>query len=73
MVIALGILLIVLKLAHIIGWSWWLVTLPLWIIPATYLSIVGAFIVGVFSWVLGSIGWDVHKRTRLKRGGRYDT
>ena len=26
----LGLLFIGLKLGHVIGWSWWLVTLPLW-------------------------------------------
>lgn len=27
---ALGLLFIGLKLGHVINWSWWLVTLPLW-------------------------------------------
>lgn len=26
----LGVAFIVLKLCHVINWSWWLVTLPLW-------------------------------------------
>jgi len=26
----LGVVFIVLKLTHVIGWSWWLVTLPLY-------------------------------------------
>ncbi len=26
----LGIAFIVLKLTHVIAWSWWLVTLPIW-------------------------------------------
>lgn len=26
----LGLIFIVLKLTHVIAWSWWLVTLPLW-------------------------------------------
>ena len=31
---ALGIMFIVLKLCHVINWSWWWVTAPFWI-PAT--------------------------------------
>lgn len=27
-----------LKLAGVIAWSWWLVTLPLWIVPAIVLA-----------------------------------
>ena len=35
--IYLGIFFIILKLTGIIEWSWWLVLLPFWIIPAIYI------------------------------------
>ena len=35
----LFILLLILKLAGVIDWSWWLVTLPLWVTPAIILGI----------------------------------
>ena len=40
---ALGITFIVLKLCGVIGWSWWLVTLPLWIGWAILLAIILLF------------------------------
>ena len=35
----LFILFFILKLAGVIDWSWWIVTLPLWITPAIILGI----------------------------------
>jgi len=32
---------LILKLTGVIAWSWWMVTLPLWIIPAI---VVGLFV-----------------------------
>lgn len=29
-----GITFVILKLCHVIAWSWWWVTLPFWICPA---------------------------------------
>jgi len=40
---ALGLLFIGLKLGHVIHWSWWLVTLPLW--GGTALFLAGAIVV----------------------------
>ena len=40
---ALGLLFIGLKLGHVIHWSWWLVTLPLW--GGLALFLVGAIVV----------------------------
>ena len=34
----LGIVFIVLRLTDSIGWSWWLVTMPLWFVPAYLLG-----------------------------------
>ena len=39
----LTILFIGLKLAHIIHWSWWLVLLPLYVIPAGFCILAAAF------------------------------
>lgn len=32
----LGVVFVVLKLCHVIDWSWWWVTLPFWAFPAVY-------------------------------------
>lgn len=40
---ALGLLFIGLRLGHVIHWSWWLVTLPLW--GGLALFLVGAIVV----------------------------
>jgi hypothetical protein len=41
---ALGLLFIGLKLGHVIHWSWWLVTLPLWGGTALVLAAVVAVV-----------------------------
>lgn len=40
----LFIVFLVLKLSNIVTWSWWIVTLPLWIGPAIALGIIVCFI-----------------------------
>jgi membrane protein implicated in regulation of membrane protease activity len=40
---ALGLLFLGLKLAHVISWSWWLVTLPFW--AAAALFVAGALMI----------------------------
>ena len=51
------VLFLVLKLAGVITWSWWLVTAPLWLVPALFfviivialcLGIVGLFLYGLY-------------------------
>lgn len=37
----------VLKLTNVIAWSWWYVTMPLWIFPAIGLTLWAAGIVAV--------------------------
>jgi len=44
---------LVLKLTHVIDWSWWWVTSPLWLPTAALLGVVGIFLlimlfVGIF-------------------------
>lgn len=36
----LFLIFLVLKLCEVITWSWWLVTMPLWIIPALVVVII---------------------------------
>lgn len=38
--LVLGSLFVTLKLCGVVGWSWWLVTLPFWILPALAVAIV---------------------------------
>ena len=54
---ALFIVLLVLKLTGYITWSWWLVTAPLWLVPALFfviiaiilcLGIVGLILYGLY-------------------------
>ena len=40
LLIALFIILLVLKLTGYISWSWWLVTAPLWLVPALFFVII---------------------------------
>jgi len=43
---ALGLLFIGLKLGHVIDWSWWLVTLPLWGGAALVVAILALVVAG---------------------------
>lgn len=47
---ALFIVLLVLKLTGYITWSWWLVTAPLWLVPALF------FVIIVIALCLGLVG-----------------
>ena len=40
LLLALFIVLLVLKLTGYITWSWWLVTSPLWLVPALFFVII---------------------------------
>lgn len=45
----LGVSFVVLKLTHVIDWSWWWVTLPFWIgIPIALVILIVAAMVGAF-------------------------
>lgn len=50
---ALGIAFIVLKLCHVIAWSWWWVLCPFWIGLAIALAVVAA--IGVFMLFVGLV------------------
>lgn len=50
LLIALFIVLLVLKLVGYITWSWWLVTAPLWLVPALF------FVIIVIALCLGLVG-----------------
>jgi hypothetical protein len=45
---ALFIVLFILKITNTINWSWWLITLPLWLCPALIVSI-SLFLVMLFA------------------------
>lgn len=52
----LGLLFItflVLKLTHVIGWSWWFVTMPLWLLPA-FLAIASLMVI-IFGGIPGIV------------------
>ena len=61
LLIALFIILLVLKLTGYITWSWWLVTAPLWLVPALFfviiaiilcLGIVGLILYGLYELII---------------------
>ena len=61
LLIALFIILLVLKLTGYITWSWWLVTAPLWLVPALFfviiaiilcLGIVGLILYGLYKLII---------------------
>lgn len=65
----LFIVFLVLKLTGVIDWSWWFVTMPLWIGLALTLGFllvgaVGALVVGTIAESIGAIS---RKRDRAKR------
>ena len=45
LLIVLGVVFIVLKLVHVIAWSWWLVLLPIYALPLLFVA--GLFATGV--------------------------
>ena len=47
----LGIVFIVLKLAKVIAWSWWLVLAPFWI-PLAFA--IGVVFIGIAGWLIGA-------------------
>lgn len=51
------IVFLVLKLTHVIDWSWWWVTAPLWI-PAS----LGILLAGI-----GFVVWSVSKKSKGRR------
>lgn len=61
LLIALFIVLLVLKLTGYITWSWWLVTAPLWLVPALFfviitialcLGLVGLILYGLYKLII---------------------
>lgn len=61
LLIALFIVLLVLKLTGYISWSWWLVTAPLWLVPALFfviiaiilcLGLVGLILYGLYKLII---------------------
>lgn len=55
---------LVLKLCGVIGWSWWWVTAPLWILGLVI--IVGGIVAGVFV-----VGVGRRMRSRMERNMRW--
>ena len=53
---ALFIVLLVLKLTGYITWSWWLVTAPLWLVPALFFVIIAIILcLGIVGLILYSL------------------
>lgn len=52
----LFVIFLILKLTGTITWSWWIVTLPLWICPAIVLTILGICLSVV---IVGSILFSI--------------
>lgn len=53
------IVFLVLKLCHVIDWSWWWITAPLWI-PLALIAVIA----------MGVLIWYIPKRIRAKRNGQ---
>lgn len=50
----LGLIFVTLKLCHVIGWSWWFVTLPFWGLAA--LAVLIVLLAGVATYKNRSLG-----------------
>ena len=56
LLLALFIVLLVLKLTGYITWSWWLVTAPLWLVPALFFVIIAIILcLGIVGLILYSL------------------
>ena len=56
LLLALFIVLIALKLTGYITWSWWLVTAPLWLVPALFFVIIAIILcLGIVGLILYSL------------------
>ncbi|TIH32688.1 hypothetical protein [Subtercola vilae] len=64
----LTIVFIVLKLTHVIDWSWWWVLAPVWITCALSLGILA--IIGIGVGVIAVIDHRSHKRNRASISAR---
>lgn len=62
--IILFVVFLVMKLAHVIKWSWWWVTCPLWAVPAFLIGLSVLFLTGsVLTGLYRLIFWSKKKRT----------
>ena len=51
----LFVVFLILKLTNTVDWSWWIVTLPLWIVPAAWIAVI-AVVVGIILAILAVVG-----------------
>ena len=49
----IGVVLVTLKFANVIDWPWWVVTLPIWIVPLLLLAILA--VIFVFATLVAAI------------------
>lgn len=49
----------VLKLCGVIAWSWWVVTLPLWVMPAALIAFIAVL------WIIYAV-WLIVRKMRIK-------
>lgn len=59
----LGVVFIVLKLTHVIGWSWWLVLAPFW---GGFALFIGVFVIMLLILGLGAVCGAALKLTTSK-------
>jgi hypothetical protein len=59
----LTLLFVAAKLFGVIGWSWWLVFLPIWFIPA---ALAGCGMVWLLVW-LSLVAWEAHETKKRRR------
>jgi hypothetical protein len=58
----LGLVFVVLRLCHVVAWSWWWVTLPFWVAPAILFAVM-AFAL-FMACVCEVIDWRAAKKRR---------
>jgi len=62
----LFVILVVLKLANVVTWSWWIITLPIWIVPASIAIIVFGILFSI-AIILGIAGCAALAMTLLEK------
>ena len=59
LLILTGVILIVLKATNVIGWSWWLVTIPFW--GPVVLMFLALLLIVILKAIAKLLGWVVKK------------
>lgn len=70
LMLPLFVVLAVLKMSGTVGWSWWIVTAPLWIPWLLFIAVFVVVLLGVGLFALAKTALDERKRKRIRAAAR---